>query len=69
MEFDGIDVDEAQAARKLTTREVIGIKILMTVFSMVYPFKYRHQVKKLLSELELDQTKPSGRALKESGDE
>ena len=42
-----IEIDEAEAYRKMTLREKAGIYILFTIFRMIYPAKYSHQLDKL----------------------
>lgn len=46
-----IDVDEEKKLTKLTWREQAGIRILLIIFSMIYPAKYTHQTEKLLESI------------------
>ena len=42
-----IDIDLEEAERKLTIRERVGVYLLFSMFRMVYPAKYQHQVDKM----------------------
>lgn len=46
-----LDMDEEKALKKLTWRERVGIRLLLTVFVMVYPIKYNHQLKELFGDV------------------
>lgn len=50
MEFR-IEIDEEKAQQKLTFRERQGIRILIIIFTIIYPAKYSHQLKDIFSEI------------------
>lgn len=46
-----LDIDEEKSLRKLTWRERIGIRILLTLFLIIYPAKYGHQVDTMFGDI------------------
>lgn len=46
-----LDIDEERATRKLTWRERVGVRILLTLFLIIYPCKYPHQVDNMFDDI------------------
>ncbi len=44
-----IQIDLDKAGRPLGIRERISIKILLTVFAMIYPAKWPHEVREFIN--------------------
>jgi hypothetical protein len=46
-----IEVDEDKLQRKLSARERAGIRLLIVIFAIVYPCKWKHELKEVFAEI------------------
>lgn len=47
-----MDIDEEKAAKPMTRRERLAIRLVMLLVGMVWPAKYEHQIKDYLEKVE-----------------